>query len=141
MTTEPPVAQHACRSLYFHSVAIYALALARVGGVAGWAATTELSNAVVAAGVVAVEGNTKSVQHLSGGIVGQILVAEGQDVKARQLLVRLDGTVVRSILKSPGFVCASVRPARTPPRRALRLDDLGTRPRSNAHRFSRSFRW
>ncbi|UTV39249.1 HlyD family type I secretion periplasmic adaptor subunit (plasmid) [Ensifer adhaerens] len=86
----------AIRVLRVHSVAIYALALALVGGVAGWAYTTELSNAVVASGVVTVEGNAKSVQHLSGGIVGQILVAEGEEVYAGQILLRLDGTVVRS---------------------------------------------
>jgi len=84
------------RTLRVHILAIYALALALVGGVAGWAYTTELSYAVVASGVVTVEGNAKSVQHLSGGIVGQILVAEGQAVDAGQILLRLDSTVVRS---------------------------------------------
>lgn len=87
---------HAGRTLHFHSIAICGLALALVGGVAGWASTTELSNAVVATGTVAVEGSIKSVQHLSGGIVGQILADEGDVVNAGQLLLRLDGTVVRS---------------------------------------------
>lgn len=96
MTSELRTSGNATRALRVHIIGIYGLALALVGGVAGWAYTTELSNAVVASGVVTVEGNAKSVQHLSGGIVGQILVAEGQEVNAGQILLRLDGTVVRS---------------------------------------------
>ncbi|WP_312363405.1 HlyD family type I secretion periplasmic adaptor subunit [Ensifer sp.] len=96
MVNDAPSIGSAMRALQFHSVAIYGLALALVGGVAGWAYTTELSNAVVASGLVAVEGSTKSVQHLSGGIIKEILVSEGQEVRATQVLLRLDDTVTRS---------------------------------------------
>ncbi len=96
MTMQLRPSSGATRTLRVHIMAIYALTLALVGGVAGWAYTTELSNAVVASAVVTVKGSAKSVQHLSGGIVGQILVAEGQDVEAGQVLLRLDGAVARS---------------------------------------------
>lgn len=59
-------------------------------GVMGvWASTAPLDSAVVAPGVVAVESNRKLIQHLEGGIVGEIMVTEGQTVEAGQPLVRL----------------------------------------------------
>jgi HlyD family secretion protein len=72
--------------------------LVAVGGVGGWATTTELAGAVIAGGNVVVESNVKKVQHPNGGIVGQILVQEGSEVEAGQLLVRLDDTLTRATL-------------------------------------------
>lgn len=61
-------------------------------GVLGvWAATTNISGAVVTSGVVVVESNVKKVQHATGGIVGEIMVRNGSQVKAGDLLIRLDG--------------------------------------------------
>ncbi|WP_331376699.1 HlyD family type I secretion periplasmic adaptor subunit [Sinorhizobium chiapasense] len=86
------------RSLGRHMVAVSTLAIALVAGVGGWAATTELSSAIVAGGVVVVDDNVKKVQHLTGGIVGELLVREGDRVHAGQVLIRLDGTTVRANL-------------------------------------------
>jgi len=86
------------RSLSRHIIVVSALALALVAGVGGWAATTELSSAVIASGVVVVDESVKKVQHLTGGIVGELLVKEGDSVQAGQALVRLDGTTVRANL-------------------------------------------
>ena len=61
-----------------------------VFGLGGWAALTEINGAVVAPGKVAVEANSKSVQHLEGGIVTRIVVREGQLVTQDQLLLQLD---------------------------------------------------
>lgn len=72
--------------------------LVALGGVGGWAATTEIAGAVIANGTVAVEGNVKKVQHLNGGIVGEILVKDGSEVEAGQVLMRLDDTVTRATL-------------------------------------------
>jgi HlyD family secretion protein len=69
-----------------------------VGGVGGWAATTQLAGAVIASGAIVVESNVKKVQHASGGIVGEILVKEGDVVQANQVLVRLDETLTRATL-------------------------------------------
>ncbi|MGN7737059.1 HlyD family type I secretion periplasmic adaptor subunit [Ensifer sp. 22564] len=91
-------AQSAHRSLSRHMIGVSVLTLALVAGVGGWAATTKLSSAVVAAGVVVVDDNVKKVQHLTGGIVGELLVKEGDRVKAGQVLLRLDGTTVRANL-------------------------------------------
>lgn len=62
------------------------------GGIAGWAISTKIEGAVVASGMVAVESNRKTVQHLEGGIVGEIFVQEGEYAQAGQLLMRLDDT-------------------------------------------------
>ncbi|CAN7335957.1 HlyD family type I secretion periplasmic adaptor subunit [Pararhizobium sp. LjRoot238] len=78
--------------------AVSILGLALVVGVGGWAATTELSSAIVAAGTVVVENNVKKIQHLTGGIVGDVLVKEGDSVTAGQTLIKLDGTTVRANL-------------------------------------------
>ena len=48
----------------------------------GWAAITPLGGAVVASGFVTTEGNKKTIQHLEGGIIKEILIREGQHVEA-----------------------------------------------------------
>ena len=55
--------------------------------VAIWSAAAPLSGAVVASGQVKVELNRKTVQHQEGGIVREILVRDGQKVRAGQPLV------------------------------------------------------
>ena len=69
-----------------------------LGGLAAWATTARIAGAVVAPGTVAVESNRKTVDHLEGGIVGDILVQEGDRVDAGQLLIRLDDTIDRANL-------------------------------------------
>lgn len=60
-------------------------------GVGGWAATMNISAAVIGSGVVGVEGNTKKIQHRQGGIVRDIRVSNGTMVHAGDILMRLDG--------------------------------------------------
>jgi HlyD family secretion protein len=66
------------------------VSLSFVGGTAAWALLTEIGSAVVATGAVTVEGKPKSIQHLDGGIVQEILVSDGDLVDAGQVLMRLD---------------------------------------------------
>jgi HlyD family secretion protein len=61
-----------------------------------WSAIAKLDSAVVASGVVAVESNRKTVQHLEGGIINEILVREGQRVKQGDILFRIDPTQVQA---------------------------------------------
>ncbi len=91
-----PMSSH--RSLGRHITAVTILGLALVVGIGGWAMTTELSSAIVASGTVVVENNVKKIQHLTGGIVEEVLVKEGDTVKAGQILLKLDGTTVRANL-------------------------------------------
>ncbi len=69
-----------------------------VFGVGGWAATTQLSGAVIAPGKLVVDTNVKKIQHPTGGVVGELLVKEGDRVKQGDVVVRLDGTQARSNL-------------------------------------------
>ncbi|WP_417585526.1 HlyD family type I secretion periplasmic adaptor subunit [Pelagibacterium sp.] len=61
------------------------------GGLVFWAATAELTGAVVAPGLFSVEGKRLSVQHLEGGIVREIRVSEGETVAKDQVIAVLDG--------------------------------------------------
>lgn len=82
------------RHLTVGLVAVFVL----VGGVGGWAVTTELSGAVIAAGQLVVDSNVKKVQHPTGGVVGELRVKEGDRVKAGDIVVRLDDTQTRASL-------------------------------------------
>ncbi len=68
------------------------------GGVGYWMVQARLSGAVIASGVVSVEGKPKTIQHLDGGIVTEIPVENGDYVEQGTLILRLDDTVLRSNL-------------------------------------------
>jgi HlyD family secretion protein len=84
------------RTLRNHLISGTVIALVLTVGIGGWAATTELSGAITASGSVVVDSNVKKVQHLTGGIVGELLVQEGDHVRTGDTLVRLDETVLRA---------------------------------------------
>ena len=85
-------------SIQRHMVAGVTVVLMLVGGVGGWAATTELSGALIAPGSIVVDTNIKKVQHPTGGVVGEVRVRDGDRVKAGDIVVRLDETVTRANL-------------------------------------------
>jgi len=66
------------------------------GGLGLWSINAPLNGAVVASGVVKVEGNRKSVQHLDGGIVKELRVGDGDHVKAGDILLLLDDTQAKA---------------------------------------------
>ncbi|GHD53652.1 HlyD family type I secretion periplasmic adaptor subunit [Thalassobaculum fulvum] len=61
-----------------------------------WAALAPLESGAVAQGQVQVSGNQRIVQHLEGGLIQEILVREGDRVKAGQPLIVLDPTRART---------------------------------------------
>lgn len=62
-----------------------------------WAISAPLNGAVVATNaVIKVETNRKSVQHLDGGIVKELRVKEGDNVKAGDVLIVLDDGQARA---------------------------------------------
>jgi HlyD family secretion protein len=67
-------------------------------GIGGWAATTNLSGALVAPGTLVVGSHVKQVQHATGGIIGELLVHDGDRVREGEILVRLDDTATRANL-------------------------------------------
>ena len=68
------------------------LIFALVAGFIAWAVFAPIQGAVIAPGTVVVEGKPKTLQHLDGGIVGEILVKDGDKVKAGDIVLRLDPT-------------------------------------------------
>jgi HlyD family type I secretion membrane fusion protein len=60
----------------------------------GWAAIAHLDAAAYAQGTLVVSGQRQSVQHREGGVVGEILVHEGQRVRQGELLIRLNAADV-----------------------------------------------
>jgi membrane fusion protein, epimerase transport system len=69
------------------------------GGFGLWAALAPLSSAALAPGVVTVESYSKTVQHLEGGIVKNILVRDGDNVEKDQTLIVLDDTQPKAQLE------------------------------------------
>lgn len=59
-------------------------------GFLGWAAFAPLDAGAFAQGQVSVSGNRQAVQHRDGGVVGALMVAEGDKVRRGQVLVRLN---------------------------------------------------
>lgn len=57
-----------------------------------WGAFAPLQSAAIAPGVVQVEGKRKSIEHLEGGIVAEILVKSGDQVVKDQILMVMDTT-------------------------------------------------
>ncbi|WP_417683883.1 HlyD family type I secretion periplasmic adaptor subunit [Roseibium sp.] len=86
------------RTVRNHLLFALLVILAIVAGIGGWAASTQISGAVVSSGTVVVESNTKLVQHREGGIVRDILVKNGDVVQAGDRLISLDDTVTRANL-------------------------------------------
>ena len=86
-------------SIRAHVAAGLLTVLLLVGGLGGWAAVAEVAGAVIAPGVLVVESNVKTVQHPSGGVVGELLVKDGDQVRAGDVLLRLDPTQTRAKLE------------------------------------------
>lgn len=66
------------------------------GGFMLWAAFVPLDEGVPTPGVVSIATKRKPIQHLSGGILEDIYVREGQMVDAGQVLARLNDGVART---------------------------------------------
>src|SRR5215475_9752124 len=72
------------------------LVLCFVLGVGIWSSFAPLESAAVASGIVESESSRKTIQHLEGGIIKEILVADGDIVHSGQTLIRLDDTRARA---------------------------------------------
>ena len=68
-------------------------------GIVGWASTSSLSGAVIAAGQIVVDSSVKKIQHPTGGVIEAINVKAGDRVAAGDLLVHLDDTQTRASLE------------------------------------------
>lgn len=66
------------------------------GGFLLWAALAPLDEGVSAQATVSIETRRKTIQHMTGGIIKQVVVKEGQTVKAGDTLVLLDDAAARA---------------------------------------------
>lgn len=98
-----PDGERGLRSRIWIALGLVVLLIAVVGG---WAANAGLAGAVIASGQLMVDSNTKKVQHPSGGVVGEILVKNGDFVKSGDIVMRLDDTQTRAQL---GIVTSQIR--------------------------------
>jgi membrane fusion protein, type I secretion system len=71
-----------------------------VVGLGTWSTYAPLESAAIAVGTVESESSRKTIQHLEGGIIRQILVADGDVVRAGQTLISLEDTKARADAQS-----------------------------------------
>jgi HlyD family secretion protein len=88
---------------FWHLRVLAAMAFTVVGvfviGFGLWATYAPLESAAVAGAIIEAESSRKTIQHLEGGIVGRILVDDGDEVAAGQPLIRLDDTRARATVQ------------------------------------------
>src|SRR3989338_4994623 len=72
------------------------IVIAGVGWFFLWASLAPLDQGVPVSGTVTVATNKKAIQHPTGGVVEEILVREGDAVKAGQPLVKMNDIQVRA---------------------------------------------
>lgn len=78
----------------------YLLILIAFGAGGGWSTVAKLESAAIASGIVMSQSNKKTIQHLEGGIVREILVRDGDRVTEGQVLIRLDRTQAQANLET-----------------------------------------
>ncbi|WP_149536668.1 HlyD family type I secretion periplasmic adaptor subunit [Siccirubricoccus phaeus] len=69
-------------------------------GFAAWAGLAPLAEASIAPGLIKVEGSRRTIQHLEGGIVREILFRDGAKVRAGDVIARLDITQSDSMVET-----------------------------------------
>jgi membrane fusion protein, protease secretion system len=107
-----------------------------------WAALAPLDSGITAMGEIVVDSKRQKVQHLSGGIVDQILVRDGDSVTQDQVLIRLNRTrtqaelaIVRAQLLSSLAVEARLMAERDSHER-IRFPDQVIKEQANDARIS-----
>ena len=87
-TVEVPAVPQARRDIRIGGLITLAFCL----GFGLWAWLAPLATATMATGMLIVEGNRRTLQHLEGGILREFLVREGAQVQEGDVLIRLDDT-------------------------------------------------
>jgi HlyD family secretion protein len=88
----PPAAPAIAPRPRTHGTTLFGIAAIVIffGAFVVWSVVAPLSEAAIAPGMIKVEGTRRTIQHLEGGIVREILVRDGDRVRAGQVLMRLD---------------------------------------------------
>jgi len=90
MTDQKPAKEPYDKFLHMGFIGIFLL----LGIGLVWGSLAQIKGAVIAPGVVVVEGKPKTLQHLDGGIVGEIFVKDGEAVMEGDVVMRLDPTML-----------------------------------------------
>jgi len=90
MSQQKPAKEPYDRFLWMGFIAIFLL----IGIGLVWGSLAKIKGAVIAPGVVVVEGKPKTLQHLDGGIVGEIFVKDGDVVQEGDIVMQLDPTML-----------------------------------------------
>lgn len=80
-------------------IGLWALAIG-FGGFLLWASLAPLGEGIPSQGHVALDTKRKTVQHLTGGIIKEVLVGEGDTVKEGQLLMKLDDVAAKATFEA-----------------------------------------
>ncbi|HKK84937.1 MAG TPA: HlyD family type I secretion periplasmic adaptor subunit [Roseovarius sp.] len=70
-----------------------------IGGFGAWSFRAPLAAAVITQGSFVATGNNQIVQHLEGGLIREILVSEGDFVKAGEAIMHLDETAAQAKMR------------------------------------------
>lgn len=90
---------HAAHTGRAARIGLWALVIG-FGGFLLWAGLAPLDEGVPSQGMIAIDTKRKAVQHLSGGLIKEVLVGEGDRVKEGQILLRLDPAMARANFES-----------------------------------------
>ncbi|MGK9168558.1 HlyD family type I secretion periplasmic adaptor subunit [Inquilinus limosus] len=89
----PAVLRASTRGPMLAGIVVTAILIAAFGG---WASTAPLASGAVAPGVISPDGSRKTIQHLEGGIISEIMVRDGDVVEVGAPLVILEDTRARA---------------------------------------------
>jgi HlyD family secretion protein len=92
----PPPPGTPFRRLRVLAASAFAVVGVFIIGFGFWASYAPLESAAIAGGTIEAESSRKTIQHFEGGIIGRILVKDGDEVTAGQALIRLDDTRARA---------------------------------------------
>ncbi|SDJ97052.1 HlyD family type I secretion periplasmic adaptor subunit [Aliiruegeria lutimaris] len=79
------------------------------GGFGYWATVAPIYGAAIATGTVSPENSRRTIQHLEGGVIKEILVRDGDIVSVGQTLVLLDDTRARASVEQQGLLIDSLQ--------------------------------
>ncbi|UTW55553.1 HlyD family type I secretion periplasmic adaptor subunit [Kordiimonas sp. SCSIO 12610] len=96
--TDPPQALRLALQLITAVVVVFII----------WASFTSFAEKAITPGEVLPVGRVEPIQHLEGGLVKEVLVQEGQEVKSGEVLMRLDGAALNNELNSAAARTASL---------------------------------
>ena len=82
------------------------------GGIVVWACFAPVDRIVRAEGRIIASARSQIVQHLEGGIVTELLVREGQAVKAGEVMMRLSAVQAHTSVQQAQTTIAPPKPNR-----------------------------